>query len=112
MDSSESVSTTAATTASSAASATMFAHLSNAVAGKDAALSVGGRKALVTGAGKGIGKTVAGALVKCGCVVVGVARTAEDLEACKREFGANFVPLVADLSDAAACSKAGADAWA
>jgi NAD(P)-dependent dehydrogenase (short-subunit alcohol dehydrogenase family) len=100
------------TTASSAASATMFAHLSNAVAGKDASLSFGGRKALVTGAGKGIGKTVAGALVKCGCVVVGVARTAEDLEACKREFGANFVPLVADLSDAAACSKAGADAWA
>lgn len=89
----------------------MFAHLSNAVAGKETSLSFSGRKALVTGAGKGIGKTVAGALIKAGCEVVGVARTEGDLAACAREFGALFVPLAADLSDAAECARAGAEAW-
>ena len=43
--------------------------------------------------------------------MVGVARTGSDLEACKAELGDLFVPLVADLSDAGECSRAGEDAW-
>lgn len=68
-----------------------------------------GRKALVTGAGKGIGKAIAAALAGAGCEVVGVARTARDLELCAEEFG--LVPLVADLADAAAAGRAGDAAW-
>jgi hypothetical protein len=66
-------------------------------------LCLRGRKALVTGASKGIGRACAEALAAEGCDVVLVSRTAADLEAgrtaivAKHNVAVRFYPL--DLSD-------------
>jgi 3-oxoacyl-[acyl-carrier protein] reductase len=66
-------------------------------------LGLRGRKALVTGASKGIGRACAEALAEEGCDVVLVSRTAADLEAARAAISAKhnvavrFYPL--DLSD-------------
>src|SRR5262249_35708772 len=79
-------------------------------------LGLQGRKALVTGASKGIGRACAEALAEEGCDIVLVSRTAADLEAARAAIAAKhnvsvrFYPL--DLSDsrnvdtlAAKCSE-------
>jgi NAD(P)-dependent dehydrogenase (short-subunit alcohol dehydrogenase family) len=66
-------------------------------------LGLRGRKALVTGASKGIGRACAAALAEEGCDVVLVSRTAADLEAAraaiiaKHNIAVRVFPL--DLSD-------------
>ena len=66
-------------------------------------LGLRGKKALVTGASKGIGRACAEALAEEGCDVVLVSRTAADLEAAraaivaKHNIAVRFFPL--DLSD-------------
>ncbi|MFC4455683.1 glucose 1-dehydrogenase [Deinococcus sonorensis] len=55
----------------------------------------GGRRALVTGAGKGIGREIAALLATCGAEVVAVSRSADDLTRLQRETGC--LPVVADL---------------
>ena len=66
-------------------------------------LGLRGRKALVTGASKGIGRACAEVLAEEGCDVVLVSRTAADLEAAqaaiiaKHNVAVSFYPL--DLSD-------------
>jgi len=60
------------------------------------------KNALVTGAGKGIGKAVAIALAKEGVNVILVARTQSDLEKVAKEvnsFGVKSLALTADVSD-------------
>ncbi len=57
--------------------------------------------ALVTGAGKGLGKSMALALAESGAHVAVVSRTLSDVEATAseiRENGVNSVPLVADVT--------------
>ena len=54
--------------------------------------------AVVTGASRGFGRAIAGALVESGTTVVGVARTASDLDGARREFGERFVPVMADAA--------------
>ncbi|GIY27101.1 hypothetical protein CDAR_308481 [Caerostris darwini] len=44
-----------------------------------------GKRALVTGAGKGIGRAMALKLAECGAEVVAVSRTQSDLDALKKE---------------------------
>jgi 3-oxoacyl-[acyl-carrier protein] reductase len=65
-------------------------------------LNLGGRKALITGASKGIGRATARALAAEGCDLVLVARTAADLAAAREEIRAQHnvaVSVVAlDLS--------------
>ncbi|MEV8515681.1 3-hydroxybutyrate dehydrogenase [Dactylosporangium sp. NPDC051484] len=61
------------------------------------ALDLRGRTALVTGAGSGIGRSVAVRLATAGARVVALDRDAEPLEALARE--ADVIPVVADLSD-------------
>lgn len=56
--------------------------------------------AIVTGAGRGFGRAIAVALAAAGHDVVGVSRTAEDLESLAGEL-ASFVPVVADAADPA-----------
>jgi L-xylulose reductase len=57
------------------------------------------RRALVTGAGKGIGREIAVMLRRCNAQVVAVSRTQSDLEALQKEIDCETI--VADLGKAA-----------
>ncbi len=57
-----------------------------------------GKHALVTGAGKGIGRECAIALTSCGARVTAITRTAADLDSMQQECGELLNPLVMDAS--------------
>ncbi|GLK74029.1 SDR family oxidoreductase [Ancylobacter dichloromethanicus] len=65
------------------------------------ALPLDGQIALVTGAGRGIGRAAARALGEAGAEVVAVARTRDDLESLAAEAQGRVTPLVADVRDPA-----------
>src|SRR6266568_6538382 len=58
-----------------------------------------GATAIVTGASRGFGHAVAGALSALGATVVGVARDHDRLDEVKAELGESFLPIAADASD-------------
>lgn len=58
-----------------------------------------GTTAIVTGASRGFGRAIAGALVAGGARVVGVARTGSDLDEARDELGGAFIPVAADAAD-------------
>jgi len=71
--------------------------------------SLKGKNALVTGAGKGIGKAVALALAAEGTNVILLARTTADLEILAKEveaLGVKALVLTADISDINSVNKA------
>ena len=71
-----------------------------------------GRVALVTGAGRGIGRAVALMLAQSGCRVILCARTVEQLEAVEREIinhNGTACALPADLTDDAAVQTLAAE---
>jgi len=76
-------------------------------------LDLRGKKALITGASKGIGRACAEVLAEEGCDVALVSRTAADLEAArsaitaKHNVGVRVFPL--DLSDSANVDKVAAE---
>src|SRR5262245_40298408 len=63
-----------------------------------------GKRALVTGAGKGIGREIVKHLAACGAEVVALSRTQADLDSLAKETPCQT--LSADLADAAACLRA------
>lgn len=76
-------------------------------------LRLDGRRALVTGAGRGIGMACAAALAQAGAHVVLVSRTASEIAAVAEEIraeGGSAEPLVLDVTDAAAVRAAIANA--
>jgi len=79
-------------------------------------LQLQGKRALVTGGSRGIGKAIARALAAEGASVVIVARGREALEATaaelERETGGRVVPIVADTGDDASVRAMGEQAQA
>ena len=77
-------------------------------------LNLKGRRALVTGASKGIGLAVARSLAQEGCNVQIVARTQADLDKAaagiRKDYGVDAKGLAADLSDSAAVKTVAAAA--
>jgi NAD(P)-dependent dehydrogenase (short-subunit alcohol dehydrogenase family) len=69
-----------------------------------------GRTALVTGAGKGIGRATAAALAVRGYSVLAVARTEADLESLARTAPAPLGYLVGDVGTAGGCERVAAEA--
>lgn len=67
-----------------------------------------GKRALVTGAGKGIGREIVKVLAECGADVVAISRTQADLDSLSAETGCSSI--VAELGDAQAARKAAEDA--
>ena len=61
-------------------------------------MDLSGQVAIVTGAGRGIGRAIAAALVENGATVVLAARTANQIEMTARELGENCVPVVTDIA--------------
>ena len=55
--------------------------------------------AVVTGASRGFGRAIAGALVAAGTHVVGIARGERELHAARDELGERFTPVVGDATD-------------
>lgn len=61
-----------------------------------------GRRALVTGAGRGIGLAMAAALAEAGAAVTLVARSSGEIEEAARAIGSGAVAATLDVSDTAA----------
>lgn len=64
------------------------------------------RKVLITGVGRGIGYQLCKSALEDGAYVYGSVRTDADADKLKNEIGANFTPLVFDVRDQEAVSKA------
>lgn len=64
----------------------------------------GGKRVLVTGAGKGIGRAIVADLVRRGATVVALSRSENDLATLRAEFGCETVPV--DLADPVATRAA------
>jgi NAD(P)-dependent dehydrogenase (short-subunit alcohol dehydrogenase family) len=61
-------------------------------------LGIQGKKALVTGGGRGLGRSIASCLVREGARVAVVARTREDLDSFVNEYGDENIGLEYDLT--------------
>ena len=76
---------------------------------------LGGRVALVTGAGKGLGRTIARALARAGADIVAVSRTPADLAELEAEIaalGRRSLSILADVGDETQVQRMVAEALA
>jgi 3-oxoacyl-[acyl-carrier protein] reductase len=65
-------------------------------------LGIKNKKALVTGASRGLGRSIAECLAREGAAVALVARSSDQLDAFKKEFGNHHIGLTYDLMEKAA----------
>lgn len=63
-------------------------------------MNIRGKIAVITGASRGLGASLADALVTKGATVYGLARNAEELQATANKIGKNFIPVNMDITDA------------
>ena len=78
------------------------------------ASALDGRRALVTGASRGIGRAIALGLADAGCHIVGLSRSADALSTLAEEIEAKgrlFLPVEADLGQVNAIAGAVTSAW-
>jgi NAD(P)-dependent dehydrogenase (short-subunit alcohol dehydrogenase family) len=75
--------------------------MTNPTTSEEDPMSASVKTAVVTGAGRGLGRAIAAALVAQGTHVVGLARTESDLLEVRGELGDGFTPLAADATDEA-----------
>ncbi|MCH8566866.1 MAG: SDR family oxidoreductase [Balneolales bacterium] len=68
-------------------------------------MKLDGKNVIVTGASSGIGAAFCRSIVAKKGVVYGLARRKDRLDSLKKELGANFHPVVLDITDEAAVSK-------
>jgi NAD(P)-dependent dehydrogenase (short-subunit alcohol dehydrogenase family) len=64
--------------------------------------ALAGRRAVVTGAGRGIGRAVALALARAGADIGAVSRTSQELEALGADvdaLGRNYIPVICDVTN-------------
>jgi NAD(P)-dependent dehydrogenase (short-subunit alcohol dehydrogenase family) len=66
------------------------------------------RSIVVTGASTGIGRGIAGVLVRRGLHVFGTVRKQSDADSLRAEFGAKLTPLLMDVTDAGGVARAAA----
>jgi NAD(P)-dependent dehydrogenase (short-subunit alcohol dehydrogenase family) len=62
-------------------------------------IEIAGTTAIVTGASRGFGRAIAGALSGAGVAVVGVARDGARLDQVRADLGDSFTPVPADAAD-------------
>jgi NAD(P)-dependent dehydrogenase (short-subunit alcohol dehydrogenase family) len=67
----------------------------------DVQTDLSGKVALVTGAGRGLGRAISLALAGAGAMVLAVARTEDDLVSLARESGGRVTPMVDDVLSSA-----------
>jgi NAD(P)-dependent dehydrogenase (short-subunit alcohol dehydrogenase family) len=67
--------------------------------------SLAGKTALVTGAGRGIGRACVHALAGAGAHVIAIARTKSDLDALRAEAGSSVEPWIGDVRDDAVIAR-------
>src|ERR671912_1604527 len=66
---------------------------------------LGGKIALITGGGRGIGRAIALAFAREGARIAVAARTAEQVEQVASEIGNNAIALVCDVSDSESVTR-------
>lgn len=68
-------------------------------------MNIQSKIAIVTGASSGLGAAVSKSLVDEGATVYGLARNKEALQSLQNKFGAEFIPVILDITDAEAVGK-------
>ena len=62
-------------------------------------MNIEGKVAVITGASRGLGAALSGALIAKGAIIYGLSRNAEKLHGIAKKLGEKFIPVPIDISD-------------